>query len=141
MSQTTYPSFCPVAMAAEMIEPRWTMLVLCEMWAGATRFNEIQRGVPGMSPALLSKRLKELERKGLVRRRGDNGSGRSAYVTTPMADELQPLVWKLGEWAHRHVDCAISLQSLDARSDVEHPEENQRARASSASVRDPLRPP
>lgn len=52
MSETIYPKFCPVAMAADMLEPRWTLLVLYEMWAGSTRFNEIQRGVPGMSPGL-----------------------------------------------------------------------------------------
>jgi len=60
MSQAQYPRFCPVAMAADMLEPRWTMLVLCEMWSGSTRFNEIQRGVSGMSPGLLSKRLKDM---------------------------------------------------------------------------------
>ena len=52
------------AMAASLLEPRWTMLVLCEIWSGATRFNEIQRGLPGMSPGLLSRRLKELEANG-----------------------------------------------------------------------------
>ncbi len=66
MSETNYPKFCPVAMASSLLEPRWTMLLLCEMWSGSTRFNEIQRGVPGMSPGLLSKRLRELEANGLV---------------------------------------------------------------------------
>ena len=70
MPKSLYPLFCPVAMASEIIEPRWTMLVLCEMWNGSTRFNQIQRGVPGMSPTLLSKRLKEMESKGLVRKSG-----------------------------------------------------------------------
>ena len=69
MQDSSYPRFCPVAMAASLLEPRWTMLVLCEMWSGSTRFNEIQRGVPGMSPGLLSKRLKEMETNGLVTRR------------------------------------------------------------------------
>ncbi len=61
MTDSNYPKFCPVAMAASLLEPRWTLLLLCEMWFGSTRFNEIQRGVPGMSPGLLSKRLKEME--------------------------------------------------------------------------------
>ncbi|WP_084506564.1 winged helix-turn-helix transcriptional regulator [Geminicoccus roseus] len=115
MPENAYPSFCPVAMAAEMIEPRWTLLVLSEMWAGATRFNEIQRGVPAMSPALLSKRLKDMEKKGLVRRCEGETNGHSEYLTTPLADELEPIVRQLGEWAHRNVDCEVSLQSLDAR--------------------------
>jgi DNA-binding HxlR family transcriptional regulator len=116
MTHTVYPNFCPVAMAAKMIEPRWTLLVLSEMWAGASRFNEIQRGVPGMSPGLLSRRLKDMETSGLVRRR-DGGAGRYAeYLTTPIADELEPLVEKLGDWAHRNVDCQVSLQNLDSRA-------------------------
>lgn len=47
-----------------MIEPRWSLLVLCELWSGSTQFGEIQRGVPGMPPGLLSKRLKEMAAKG-----------------------------------------------------------------------------
>jgi len=115
MSETVYPWFCPVAMAADMIEPRWTMLVLCEMWSGSTRFNDIQRGVPGMSPGLLSKRLKDMEAKGLLNRIKNPASGQFEYLTTPLADELEPLVRQLGEWAHRNIDCEVSLQRLDAR--------------------------
>ena len=115
MSETAYPRFCPVAMAAEMLEPRWTMLVLCEMWSGSTRFNEIQRGVPGMSPGLLSKRLKDMESKGLVLRNQCAAGGHPEYFTTPLADELEPLVQMLGEWAHRNIDSEVSLEKLDAR--------------------------
>lgn len=114
MSESNYPKFCPVAMAASLLEPRWTMLLLCEMWSGSTRFNEIQRGVPGMSPGLLSKRLKEMEANGLVTRQADS-QGRAEYLTTALADELEPLIRGLGEWAHRNIDCEVSLQNLDAR--------------------------
>lgn len=114
MSDSNYPKFCPVAMAASLLEPRWTMLLLCEMWSGSTRFNEIQRGVPGMSPGLLSKRLKEMEANGLVTRQADS-LGRAEYLTTALADELEPLIRGLGEWAHRNIDCEVSLQNLDAR--------------------------
>ncbi|UYV36178.1 helix-turn-helix transcriptional regulator [Rhodobacteraceae bacterium D3-12] len=115
MSGSTYPRFCPVAMAASILEPRWTMLLLCEMWSGSTRFNEIQRGVPGMSPGLLSKRLKEMEVKGLVSRAGNRRGSHTEYLTTPLADELEPLIRGLGEWAHRNIDCEVSLQDLNAR--------------------------
>jgi DNA-binding HxlR family transcriptional regulator len=115
MPETIYPKFCPVAMAADMLEPRWTMLVLYEMWAGSTRFNEIQRGVPGMSPGLLSKRLKDMETKGLIIRQDSPIKGHAEYITTPLANELEPLVEKLGEWAHRNIDSEVSLQNLNAR--------------------------
>src|SRR5580704_12627687 len=55
-----YGQFCPLAMAAELLATRWTMVVLGEMLSGSTRFNEIRHGVPRMSTALLSKRLREL---------------------------------------------------------------------------------
>jgi len=115
MSETTYPLFCPVAMAAEMIEPRWTMLVLCELWSGSSRFSQIQRGVPGMSPGLLAKRLRDLETKGLVIKTGASGKEHSEYFTTPLADELEPVVRQLGEWAHRNIHSEVSLERLDAR--------------------------
>lgn len=115
MSESNYPRFCPVAMAASLLEPRWTMLLLCEMWSGSTRFNEIQRGVPGMSPGLLSKRLKEMEGNGLVARHAAGAGAHTEYLTTPLADELKSLIYALGEWAHRNIDCEVSLKELDAR--------------------------
>lgn len=115
MSNDCYTSFCPIAKACEMIEPRWTLLVLCEMFSGATRFNEIRRGLPGISPTLLSKRLKEMEDHGLIDRAEHPITGEIAYRPTPMADELRPVVHALGRWAHRNVDADVTLQHLDAR--------------------------
>jgi DNA-binding HxlR family transcriptional regulator len=58
MAGGSYQQFCPVAMAAEILCTRWTMILLRELVAGSSRFNELRRGVPRMSPALLSKRLR-----------------------------------------------------------------------------------
>jgi DNA-binding HxlR family transcriptional regulator len=63
-----YGQLCPLAKATEILAERWTFLVIRELLSGATRFNEIRRGVPLMSPSLLSRRLQRLEREGLVRR-------------------------------------------------------------------------
>jgi DNA-binding HxlR family transcriptional regulator len=68
MTEGSYNQFCPVAMAAEILCTRWTIVLLRELVAGSTRFNELRRGVPRMSPALLSKRLKDLETAGVVAR-------------------------------------------------------------------------
>jgi DNA-binding HxlR family transcriptional regulator len=65
-----YGQFCPIAKAAEIVAERWTPLVVAEMLAGSTHFSDIRRGVPLMSQTLLSKRLKELERVGVIERRG-----------------------------------------------------------------------
>lgn len=115
MAHDGYNQFCPVAKVCEILEPRWTLLILCEMWSGSTRFNEIRRGVPGISPTLLSKRLKEMEDRGLLTRTEYAPTGDINYKTTSIADELSPIIHALGEWAHRNIDSEISLERLDAR--------------------------
>ncbi|MCZ4273946.1 helix-turn-helix domain-containing protein [Maritalea porphyrae] len=115
MSQNSYNQFCPIAMACEILEPRWTLLIMCEMWSGSMRFNEIRRGVPRMSPTLLSKRLKEMEVHGLISRREDGVTGGITYKITPVGNELGPIVHALGQWAHRNVDTEVTLEHLDAR--------------------------
>src|SRR5690606_18318452 len=67
---TSYGQFCPIAMASEVLCRRWTTLVLREMLCGSTQFNDLRRGLPRMSPALLSTRLRELTEAGLLERRG-----------------------------------------------------------------------
>ena len=62
----SYKQFCPVAMAAEVLESRWTLLIVRELCLGSKHFNDIRKGVPKMSPTLLSKRLKELEWHGIL---------------------------------------------------------------------------
>ena len=76
----SYGQFCPVAKAMEVLDERWTLLIVRELLLGSTRFNELRRGVPKMSPALLSKRLRALERAGVVRRAEEGG--RSSYLLT-----------------------------------------------------------
>lgn len=115
MANDGYNHFCPVAKACEMLEPRWTLLLLCELWSGSTRFNEIRRGVPGMSPTLMAKRLREMETRGLITRMENRATGEINYTTTAVADELEPIVHALGEWAHRNVDAEVTLENLDAR--------------------------
>lgn len=94
-----YGQFCPVSKAMEVLDERWTMLVLREMLMGSTRFNELRRGVPRMSPALLSKRLATLERAGVVRRQGSGT--RTSYHLTDAGKELGPIVDSLGVWGMR----------------------------------------
>lgn len=115
MAAHDYVPFCPTIMAADLIEPRWTMLLISEMGSGSTRFSDIQRGVPGMSPSLLSRRLKELEQNGLVRREQVPETGQWRYHLTPMAEELVPLIDALGDWAHRNLCPNLEAGRLDHR--------------------------
>jgi len=104
-----YGQFCPIAMAAELLATRWTMVVLGEMLSGSTRFNEIRRGVPRMSSALLSKRLRDLERAGVLTHRDGE------YILTPSGRDLAPVVHGFGRWALKWVDADCTLANLDVR--------------------------
>ena len=107
-------SICPVAMAAELLCARWTMVLLRELIAGSTRFNDIRRGVPKMSPTLLSQRLKELEAAGIVERRKlDTESGIYEYHLTDAGRELRSVVEAMGLWGQKWVESSLSLKNLD----------------------------
>lgn len=115
MTQDSYKQFCPVAMAAEVLCNRWTVVVLRELVSGSTRFNELRRGVPRMSPALLSKRLKDLEEAGIVRRvASQTEPGVLEYHLTKSGRDLKPVVEAIGIWGQRWVEAQPSLQNLDA---------------------------
>jgi DNA-binding HxlR family transcriptional regulator len=98
---TAYGQFCPVSKAMELLDERWTMLVVRELMLGSRHFNELRRGVPRMSPALLSKRLRTLVRAGVVERRDDGP--RITYALTEAGRELEPIVEALGRWGVRWV--------------------------------------
>jgi DNA-binding HxlR family transcriptional regulator len=113
MSDTaSYGQFCPVSMAAEILCARWTVVLLREMLCGSTRFNDLRRGLPRMSPTLLSKRLKELEMAGVVRTR-PNAAGIQEYHLTTAGEELRPIVLGIGAWGQRWVESRLSLRNLD----------------------------
>jgi DNA-binding HxlR family transcriptional regulator len=113
--ERSYNQFCPVAMAAEVLCSRWTVVLLRELLAGSTRFNDLRRGLPRMSPALLSQRLKELEETGIVERRPVAGEhGINEYALTDAGRELQPLVESFGKWGQRWIPSKLSLEQLDA---------------------------
>ena len=114
MANAPYGLFCPLAMAAEVLEKRWTILILGEMWCGASRFNDLRRSVPGISPTLLAKRLRELEQNGLVERVEDPSKGTIDYIRTPKAIELEPALQMLSDWAYRHVEKDVALKDLNA---------------------------
>lgn len=97
----SYHQFCPVAKAMEMLDERWTLLIVRELISGSERFNELRRGVPRMSPTLLSKRLTQLARAGVVERRGSGTDVR--YVLTEAGRELRPVVEALGVWGIRWI--------------------------------------
>jgi DNA-binding HxlR family transcriptional regulator len=93
-----YGQFCPIAKATEILGERWTILILRELLMGGRRFNELQRGLGDISPALLTSRLKALEEQGLVSKRGITGQRGHEYFPTAACEALLPVLVSIGEW-------------------------------------------
>lgn len=109
MPQKPYGMICPITRACDILEPRWTIPILVGLWAGATRFNDLRREVGSISPALLSRRLKELEEMGLVERITDPATGSVDYLRTEAAIALEPALNALAQWAQCFIEAEVAL--------------------------------
>jgi DNA-binding HxlR family transcriptional regulator len=120
----SYHQFCPVAKAMELLDERWTLLIVRELVAGSCRFNDLRRGLPRMSPTLLSKRLHQLVSAGVVERRTTDGEVQ--YGLTAAGRELRPIVEAVGAWGVRWIgelgdtDLDPKLLLWDMHRNVDH---------------------
>ena len=107
-----YSQFCPVAKGAEVFNERWTPLIIREMMCGSTRFNDLKRGNPMMSPSLLSQRLKFLEEAGVIEKIvGDDDS--TEYLLTPSGRDLGEIVVRLGLWGQKWARSRLTEEDYD----------------------------
>ncbi|MGI9388992.1 MAG: winged helix-turn-helix transcriptional regulator [Boseongicola sp.] len=113
MKAKPYGIVCPITHACEVLEPRWTIQILAALWGGSTRFNDIRRSLGSISPALLSKRLKELEAQGLIERIEDRATGQVDYYRTQCAIDLEPALDALGKWAQCNIEAQTALEDTD----------------------------
>jgi DNA-binding HxlR family transcriptional regulator len=122
-----YGQFCPVAKAMELLDERWTMLVVRELLLGSRHFNDLRRGVPKMSPTLLSKRLKSLTRAGVIER--EEIDGRTTYSLTDCGKELADvdldphlLMWDIRrtvpieQWPRSRTTLAFQLDGVASKA-------------------------
>ena len=107
-----YGQFCPLAQATQLLCERWTLIIVRELMAGSTRFGELQKGAPLLSPTLLSSRLKQLVKAGVVEQ--GKGAAGPTYRLTPSGCELRPIVEGLGAWGQRWVPSTLTDDDLDA---------------------------
>ena len=108
-----YGEFCPVSLAAEVFARRWNPLIVRELLAGSSRFNDLRRGMPNITASVLSRRLDELTFAGIVERQ--QGEGETRYVLTAAGEELRPVVEQLGIWGRRWLPTEYREQDLDPR--------------------------
>ena len=125
---TQYGQFCPIAKASEIFANRWTPLVMRELMAGSHSFNDICRGVPLMSRAVLVTRLRELEHHGIVERRTRADGTGPEYWLTPAGEAFRSVVGALAHWGHVHtrerirptdLDPSLLMWGLRRRTDVD----------------------
>jgi DNA-binding HxlR family transcriptional regulator len=113
MTRRPYGLICPISRACEILEPRWTIQILTELWNGSTRFNDIRKGLGNISSALLSRRLKEMEALGLVERVEDKAAGTVNYFRTEKSIKLEPAMNALAEWAQCNIEAEVALSGAD----------------------------
>ncbi len=99
----TYGQYCPVAKAAEVLGDRWTLLILRDMHTGAARFNDLHRGLPGISRSVLTQRLRKLERDGLIDRVVDKRGRTERYDLAASGLDLSMVLTSLTNWVNRWV--------------------------------------
>lgn len=108
-----YGQFCPIAKATEILGEKWTILIVRELIMGATRFNELQRGLTLISPTLLSKRLDSLAQHGLVLKKKIPGQKGYEYFATESCKELMPVIVSMGEWGMRWARSNLTERDYD----------------------------
>lgn len=103
-----YDEACPISMAASVLCERWTLQIVREMFFGSTRYSEIQRFIPNLSPSLLRTRLRSLEAQGLIVRRASGTSARHEYFLTPAGKALAPVLTEMGRWGMRYARAGMT---------------------------------
>ncbi len=109
-------SLCPSIKAADIIGDKWVLLILREMFLGATRYNDFQRALPRISPTILSKRLKQLEANGLIIKKATAGQKTSEYRLTRCGRELAPLTDQMAKWGLRWARRRLSEEDFEVGS-------------------------
>jgi DNA-binding HxlR family transcriptional regulator len=109
-----YGQYCPIAKALELLAERWTLLIVRELLAGSRRFNDLRRGVPLMSPSMMSQRLKALCDSGIIVREADEDGHSHHYRVSTAGEELRPLIIQLGTWGQRWSRSRMTADDLDA---------------------------
>ena len=122
-----YEQFCPVAKASEIFATRWTPLILRELMAGSHSFNDLCRGIPLITRAVLVARLRELERNGVVERRARGTGAGNEYRLTEAGEAFRPAIQALRQWGDAYgperlkpgdLDPALLLWGLRRRVDA-----------------------
>jgi len=115
MRRLRYGQLCPIAKAAEVLGERWTILIIRELLLGNSRYSGLQRALSQLSPTLLTRRLKQLQDCGLVQREPVAGRARAEYRLSAAGRELEPVLFRLGEWGMKWARGQMRADELDVQ--------------------------
>ncbi len=116
MGNRRYHQFCGIAKALDLVGERWTLLLVRDLLLGGRRFSDLQEAMPGLTPNLLSQRLKQMQQAGLVdKQRLPAPGGATVYALTPLGRELEPVVLALGRFGARWLTAPGPDDRVDPR--------------------------
>src|SRR5206468_280135 len=109
----SYGDPCGIARALDLVGERWALLVIRELVFGPKRFTDLRDGLPGIATNVLSQRLRELVRNGVVaRRRLPPPAASNVYELTEYGQELVPIMLALGRWGARTLGARLPEQTM-----------------------------
>jgi DNA-binding HxlR family transcriptional regulator len=116
LRMSDYNRYCPISMGSDVIADRWTPLIVRELVLGNTRFNDIARGLPGISRSLLVRRLNHLERTGVIERVPSPTGKGSEYLLTSAGRDLERVLITLGRWSVQWLYAELRPRDIDAQT-------------------------
>jgi DNA-binding HxlR family transcriptional regulator len=113
ISERSYNQYCGVARALDLVGERWALLIVRELVLGPKRFTDLRAGLPGIATNVLSNRLRQLERDGVVfRRQFPPPAPAQVYELTENGRELVPIMLALGRWGASTMGPRTPAQSI-----------------------------
>lgn len=108
---------CPIQRTIALIGDKWKILVLCTLMDGTKRFGELQRAMEGITPKVLTRQLRDLERDGLIERQVyPQVPPRVDYSLTPLGLSLMPILQQLHQWAVDNSGALLTSHVKDSDS-------------------------
>ena len=133
--------YCPIYKSLDLFGDRWGLLIVREILRGVTRFNGLERSLPGISRSTLAQRLRHLEGEGLVVRRAENGERSPEYGLTDAGRDLAGVINAVGDWGVRWLVPDPRPSDIDPDGLMVWISHHVLLRAARRARRDPVRAP
>ena len=116
-----YQQHCPARLFFEKIADKWVLLIINVLARDTQHFNLLKKNIQGISPKVLSQKLKMLERDGFIQRQVQNTAPiRVDYSLTPLGLEVAKMAYQLKDWAESNIEQVIyAQQRFDAIQEQE----------------------